>query len=584
VLALAAGTLAWLAPFSESPAIAGSDPLSPVAHFSRCYSALTGKRALPTHPAYRAVKSGTLSADEACARMMNEVTLGPVGQEHEGKLLQAPANGALLSNDERQAVLENFYLFHRTWFESNSTIASISRDFSEGVHLLHDQSVGALYITRALFLKNAPYSSVVTLDRELEALRSRGAASATTRARNCYDAQERLTGTHCGPLTFSGEMVDHDQNQVTPDAPVYEFLEPDNTPPLGVQLGEFQGVRPLNPGTPRAEVSIGIFSLRRRLIELMPDSLYTLPDSPRVDRGLAEADFKDQSFRILEHEGGGILGSKSHLLLNFGRPDFKPNDGGLNLYRRWSKAIYSDLLCRELPVLRPNDVTAQAAVTDITPSYRTSRSCMQCHEALDSMAGTRRNDVFLMVSNRHGNQYRDASGARVNVPGTMPPGCHERSDTACTTYHMVRIPPTLASESDAPVDQDPDFFRRPPKGKLHFRSFSGALVNDSVTGPQELGDALAKTDDLYACAASRYFRFLTGIDVTLDDLGAPGARKLAEGERAARTQVIELGRRLKEHQSTRELVLDILRSPAFKNPSMEVEIPTAGAATQEGAP
>jgi hypothetical protein len=214
--------------------------------------------------------------------------------------------------------------------------------------------------------------------------------------------------------------------------------------------------------------------------------------------------------------------------------------------RRWSRAVMSDLLCRNLPALRVADAVpfVQTNPTLTTPAFRTSRNCMACHATLDPMAAVIRNLSFVGVPERYGN------------PGD-----------AFATMHVAQWPATLPREAGQ-VDQDLNFFKRPTWGKLQYRSYDGTFNKKEVSSLPQLGQALSETNDLYVCAASRYFRHFTGIQVGLQDLGDPSAPPLSKSEIAYRDEVIRLGLDLKVHKSLKTLVRKILELPVYRTRSM----------------
>jgi hypothetical protein len=112
------------------------------------------------------------------------------------------------------------------------------------------------------------------------------------------------------------------------------------------------------------------------------------------------------------------------------------------------------------------------------------------------------------------------------------------------------------------------YHQQQPDGKLFFRSYDGSLVKEDVRGFEGLGKALSETNDLYACAASRYLEFFTGLAVELADAGDPSFPTESLGDRYYRTLVIKLGMKLKETQSLKELMRAIWTSGLFQKPGM----------------
>ncbi len=243
---------------------------------------------------------------------------------------------------------------------------------------------------------------------------------------------------------------------------------------------------------------------------------------------------------VNEHFGSGVIGTQAYLIGNNNKPG--PVTGGVTSYRAWSKNLMSDLLCRSLPSLRSSDVLTYVKI-DSTLSYRKGISCMQCHASLDYMAGTIR-DV------------RNASVFRNN---------NDPADVQF--YTKVAGSGTFPSTPYPEMEEDADFSKRPAEGSLHYRSYDGTLVNESVSSLADLGQKIILSNDFYACTAKRYYRFLTGIDADLSDLEDPfNAPVLSIGKMNARNQVINLGQQLKQQQSLRLLIKSIISSETFIHP------------------
>jgi len=111
--------------------------------------------------------------------------------------------------------------------------------------------------------------------------------------------------------------------------------------------------------------------------------------------------------------------------------------------------------------------------------------------------------------------------------------------------------------------QDPLFHHRPLNGRLTFRDYRGELVDQAVEGPTGLGKAMANTDDIYLCAAKRYFEFMTGIDVELGDFSLPPLSEPDPESQRYRKFVIEQGQTLRRTQNLEGLVRNILKSDFY---------------------
>jgi hypothetical protein len=457
--------------------------LSGLALLNRCYAHITQNRLPIRHPLRISVQNGTMTAASACMNLLDSARL----ETGSGLLSSA--------NSETRQILRTFNDFHRSWFPNDD----IARSTPEGVEFfsrsreLFDEGESALHVSRALFYQGVPYSEIVTSNFSMEALRANGAQTddgITVRLLSAV-APGKSSGT------------------VPLNAPL-------------VQTGELQGLRPMTQAVSKINVSAN----SQHATYVNSSYLY-----------VTDPIFYNQSL------GGGILGTRSYLLLNFGRPDTLPMNGGLRLPRRWSKAVLKDLLCRDLPALRFSDASdyVQTKISPATPPFRANASCMGCHATMDPLAETIRNLSLTFVP--------------------------ARSAGTVATAHIMHWPSTLQAATGT-VDDDPSFFRRPPAGRLRFRSYNGALIDVPVEGLAELGRAVAATDDLYVCAASKYFQFFTGISVSLQDEGDSSKPALSESEKMYRELVVQMGLRFKSHQSLRTLVQEILTSATYRSESL----------------
>jgi hypothetical protein len=251
--------------------------------------------------------------------------------------------------------------------------------------------------------------------------------------------------------------------------------------------------------------------------------------------------FGGHTYVIHHSDGGGVIGTPAYLLSNFGRALDETMNGGTKMPRRLARAIYKDLLCRDIPVIRSADATpfVQTNPTASTPPFRTGNACMQCHASIDPMAGTARNFSY-----------------RVD---------YHNPDTT-NSVHLFKFPATLSAENGV-VDSDPDFYKRPSNGRLFFRSYDGTLVDRAVSSIADLGSAIADTNDFYACVASRYYKFFTGITANLQDIGDPGIPAMTSGDLFYRNEVIRLGQDLKTSQNLQSLIREILSSDVYQRAS-----------------
>jgi hypothetical protein len=257
--------------------------------------------------------------------------------------------------------------------------------------------------------------------------------------------------------------------------------------------------------------------------------------------------------------GGGIVSSLAYLSLNLGRNLSQKMDGGLYAARRWSKTLFNDVLCRQAPTLRLADVTAldlvmptNAPNAGSAPPFRSGQTCMSCHGSLDPMAYAVRN-----FSYSGGSTTDNSVHMLLNSVGSGLPAL-----------------PTVYSDKDGfPfVNSDLNFYQRSPTGMLRYRSYDGTLVDVPVTGAAGLGAQIANTNDLYACAASRYFRFFTGINVNLQDPGGDNSVTLGVGDQYYLNKVTQTyAPAFKQSQSLQSLIRAIISDPIYQKASMRDE-------------
>lgn len=378
-------------------------------------------------------------------------------------------------DSEASRIIREFNFLHRSFFE----IPSFT-DLSEVVAIgdapdVFDENVPAYYWTYNLFKSNIPLSEIVKANYSFRAIRY-STISSTRRLRRAQ------TGTE---LT----------------------IEEGWNPPL-VQTGTLVGIK--------------------------KDTL-TFSNSKLI---YGSTQFQGQNAN--EHFGGGVIGSNVYILSNAGRYGYRERStGGLKVYRRWSKHVLSDLLCRGAPSLRITDVESEVEVDSSFP-FRRSASCMQCHSSMDPLAGNLRN---------------------IQTVGHSTPA---------RPFIAFKFPVTEPARENSflpSVDEDKDFYKRPPHGRIKFRSYDGELIEKVTNSLQDLGEFISNSKDFYACTAKKYYKFLTGIEANLTDLGDPTSPQLNSTEKFHREKVIELGEKLKDHQNLQKLIKEIISLEVFIYPT-----------------
>ena len=241
------------------------------------------------------------------------------------------------------------------------------------------------------------------------------------------------------------------------------------------------------------------------------------------------------------HLGGGILGYQPYVLQTVEVTRRYRADGGVVMPRKWARSVLYDLMCRELPLVRRTDITS-LIVADSEIPFRTTSSCVRCHATMDRMASTIRNFNYIALGGysskpQFGGFYFD--------------------------MHAIDMP----SESGWPAVSDKDYYRRPTRGTLFYRTHKGTLVDIPVKDPAELGQKMSEQDDPYICAAKRYYKYFLGVDVFIGDLGDPDTQPLSEADKKIRDEVIAFGLALKTHKDPRRMIGDILKSSNYQKSS-----------------
>lgn len=247
------------------------------------------------------------------------------------------------------------------------------------------------------------------------------------------------------------------------------------------------------------------------------------------------------------HFGAGFLGTQTYQFSSLKKPGM--GDGATNVFRVFGKDAYHDAFCRDLPLVRSRDVVGEVYPNSEIP-WRQSPSCMACHKSMDEFSGVARRMISLSI----GYSYNSAFPAkRFNFWSNLSvPKQDSEIESA--------PPPTL--------NPDPNYWRRPPEGRLYFRNYRGDLIDRKVSSLQEMGEAMAEQDDLYICEASRLFEYLTGIQPRLGDPFDPTQPlNLTAGDKWIRELVIQYGLDLKKHQNVRETLRRMIASPLFLDPN-----------------
>lgn len=385
-----------------------------------------------------------------------------------------------------QKIMMTMHRLHASWFETNALSFNLRERDTRGAENVYDATEPALYFTRSLFREDIPFKDIMTAQGHLRA--------------------RRTLGVPTRPRIFASDTSD--------------IIFGANTP--YPQVGNLNGVYQVADGDITANYSFL---------------------SSRISPGNTISGTRP----IFNHFGGGILGNTTYLLTSIreGGSNYK-TDGGLKMPRKWSKSVFSDLLCRELPVLNDEDALPFVAPQSSIP-FRQSKSCVKCHATIDRFAGVLRGFRYD-ESNVYNTDYPARFGHVAAEIRFHPKDYSSRQAN--------KITPELSAESEWPTEPDTNYYRRPANGVLYYRDYQGSLVNVPVASIDELGAKLALQMDPYLCVASRYYSYFMGVQVKISH----AKTKLSTHQKKHYDRVLSLARSLKDdsYQSLRSLIKRII--------------------------
>lgn len=473
------------------------DLLSNTEIYSKCYARISDFPVDMNSADYKNIAAGKLNPVTACMNLLKKAMFKTNGNKR-----------VLPQQDEiSKSILRNFNQFHLSWF--SSLHSSTNHD---PLHAFVDNTEPGLFLTDALF-GNKHYKTVTTAKYGLRGIREANNPSPYYVNTMNMDTSIIMVGpmvTVKPPLPLTENY--QDLAKITNRVPTGLLIGIEPAPAVNVPLPPSQGTNSLTEKQHRTFI------------------------------------FDSTSANLTKHYGGGILGSPSLFLNNV--EQYGGMDGGLRVHRRWANNIFYDLLCSTLPSLGEESAPVRAEHAAFSKqktelSFRGAKTCLTCHTTIDNLAHVARN----VHAGRLGSlQFiQDFQAAELTPPGK----------SVRAMFFVNDFKPRL--NAITPIDSDNVYHRREPSGAVHYVDLNNKLVSHSVKGLQGYGEVLAQYDDIYACAAKRYYHFLTGIDVGLK---APSASdKFATYHR---NQVVNLGKALKSNGSLSTMIQSILNSNAFK--------------------
>lgn len=560
--------------------------------YRRCYGQMVRSIPKSDDPRLLAIKSGTLSAVDACVQLLNLA-----------KIDQSSNYQVAVDNSIGKAIQKTFFVFHSSFFSKKDFgIGGINQDTPE----IFDVNEPALFYSHALFDKNAKLSDVLTSQVSYRAVRS--VASTPTEVGRSNNVNKRsMNFTYAPDVTNTRETVkplyqadklaqcgcsaDSDQGKKIIQDLQAEFKANGNVDtywgPLiqkyYVPIAHWDGVQYLDYGD---------------ILGVKPQDPLVIPRTSNYRTIRASQRNFDGKVDISKNMGGGIIGSQAFLMLN---TDKRTLNGTNAVSRNWSRLVLGEILCRDIPAIRQYDARPYVD-TSANQTFRYSEGCTQCHASIDRMAGAVRNVYLDSTNDFNGNSaginpptsvfesdklfastaQRDTAKAACFADAKCKAGhddalksCQTKcgSDKTCQSacnanafrYYIDPEKFPMESESKWATQDDPFYNVRKPVGYVYYRSFDGSLIDRRTESLQEMGEFLAQQDDFYVCTAKKYFNFFTGINVSLRDLGDPlQPATLNDRDLYYRNLVIKLGLELKSHQRVDKLIESIISIPEYR--------------------
>jgi len=490
--------------------------------YYRCYGHFTKMRPSADDSRLKKIKAKQMSYIDACMEVYDMAKLNQ--------------NGSLVEkNNISISVLETFNMLHMSWFQDinvyNVSTGGVNMDY-----FLHDGAESALHFTRTLFYPDAKFKDSITSDTTYLAERSKGfntgAYFPVTNNSPVYGSSKNTT--------FIGinNLPDYETNNALT---VGKLLDPENKKNgLHLQVGKLIGITPMEHVY--ANDSYHCFYNTNTKVISCPQ------EWPRYT--------VDRPANLTQSFGSGLIGTQPYIKINRNR-NFQTDDGGIMAGRVWSKRLYQDLMCRDLPVVQQQDAVSSVDKdgNNYLP-FRNTSKCMQCHVSIDTMAYSIR-------------------GLKLNKLG------HNPIEQATVFYFLEQYEQNYLAEEAGPVlglgagkAADSAFYKRPPRGALYFRSHDGKLIHERIQGLKgqtSLGEAIAKTDDFYLCASKRYFEFLTGHKINIQDITDPSSIKYNAKEEKIYKYLLSLTTKLKSNQNVREIIKEIISSDVYKEADFDIK-------------
>mgnify|MGYP005630066197 FL=1 len=248
-------------------------------------------------------------------------------------------------------------------------------------------------------------------------------------------------------------------------------------------------------------------------------------------------------FNLHDGHGGGILGSTVYTMLNYSNNFFQVMDDKRFTMRSWSKAIFNDYLCRNLPVIFKYDALASVDIKSDLPFNR-SVNCMQCHKSIDPMA-----KALSFVSLGHNNTI----AKRIDLKSEEIGALH--------TIFPIDVRKSMLN----------DKYKSNEKGALIYRNYEGKLINLKFENINDLGLIMLKQLDPYICITKNYLEYFTNLTIDLDQL-IKNRNQHSAKEKYIYDEIITLGKKLNKNQSLKSLIKTILSHNLYLYKDNQIQV------------
>ena len=474
-------TAKLIKPKSNNTASNEKKIISDLRLFYRCYGHLTQARPTPSNIFIKKIKNGELKGLDACNKLV--------------KGMKFNKNKLDINNIDfttQKLMLRNFQSLHSSWFP-NYNFANNNQTW--GTFEFFDPNDVALYITRSLFNDQVPFKEIFSGEVTYSAIRKSEFKSDYLVYRSKLELYQ--------PMESFLLSLGQDATKPMPWLPRPKYLE----------RGSLVGVTATAMN--QNKINIGFISdAVRKPIKLNTD----------FNKGF----------------GGGLLGSPGYLVLNFGNNLGTIMEDGQHNMRTWSKGIFRDLFCRDLPVIKISDSKNYMDEDDDEDrdlAFEKSEQCMQCHVSIDSMAISAKN-VTVLLNNLIAAELDLEDMDKVHLQTMFPV-----STKNLINFKHPNLPYANGNE----------------KAYLIYRNFYDKLIEKEFSNIEGLGKAMTDQIDPYICISKRYFEYFTGIKINLNQLLK--RKKIHDAGETKVYQLLEkLGLELKKHQNLKLLILSIFNT------------------------